>query len=123
MDQAIAEGFAGVELVDTTSDYLQLRYIKDAWERECIARAFALADVSYDAMKAAIKPGAQEIQVAAAGEYAARSRGASGFGFTAIVGSGTRAGSGAVWAAGAAGATVQPTISRSDSRIQRTFFM
>ena len=89
--QAIAEGFAGVEIVDATADYLQLRYIKDAWERECIARAFALADISYDAMKSAIKPGAQEIQVAAAGEYAARSRGASGFGFTAIVGSGTRA--------------------------------
>ncbi|MCI5779679.1 MAG: Xaa-Pro peptidase family protein [Lentisphaeria bacterium] len=88
---AIAAGFSGVELADATDDYLRLRYIKDDWERGCIRKAFALADVSYDAMKAAIRPGAQEIQVAAAGEYAARSRGASGFGFTAIVGSGTRA--------------------------------
>ena len=88
---AIAAGFAGVELADATEDYLRLRYVKDDWERDCIRQAFALADLSYDAMKAAIRPGAQEIQVAAAGEYAARSRGASGFGFTAIVGSGTRA--------------------------------
>ena len=41
-------------------------------------------------MKAEIRPGASEIQVAAAGEYAVRSRGASGFGFSAIVGSGLR---------------------------------
>ena len=88
---AIAAGFAGVELADATEDFLHLRYVKDDWERSNIAKAFALADASYDAMKAAIKPGAQEIHVAAAGEFAARSRGASGFGFTAIVGSGARA--------------------------------
>ena len=41
-------------------------------------------------MKAEIKPGTSEIQVAAAGEHAVRSRGASGFGFSAIVGSGVR---------------------------------
>ena len=55
-----------------------------------IRAAFALADFAYDAMKAEIKPGVSEIQVAAAGEYAVRSRGASGFGFSAIVGSGVR---------------------------------
>ena len=42
-------------------------------------------------MAKAITNGAMEIEVAAAGEYAARSRGATGFGFSAIVGSGTRA--------------------------------
>ena len=88
---SFAEGFAGVELVDVTGDFLELRYVKDEWEREQIRAAFKLADLSYDAMKAVIKPGASEIEVAAAGEYAARSRGASGFGFTAIVGSGARA--------------------------------
>lgn len=40
-------------------------------------------------MKAEIKPGASEIQVARR-EFAVRSRGASGFGFSAIVGSGLR---------------------------------
>ena len=80
----------GVSLVDITSDYVQLRYGKSEWEREQIRAAFALADFAYDAMKEQIKPGVSEIQVAAAGEYAARSRGASGFGFSAIVGSGVR---------------------------------
>ncbi len=89
--QAIAAGFKGVDLVDVTNDYLPLRALKDVWERQQIQAAFQLADAAYDAMKAAIKPGASEIAVAAAGEYAARSRGASGFGFTAIVGSGARA--------------------------------
>ena len=67
-----------------------MRYGKSEWERKQIRAAFALADFAYDAMKAQIKPGASEIQVAAAGEFAARSRGASGFGFSAIVGSGAR---------------------------------
>ena len=86
----IVDGFTGVELVDITSDYVELRYDKSAWEREQIRAAFALADVAYEAMKAEIKPGVSEIQVAAAGEYAVRSRGANGFGFSAIVGSGAR---------------------------------
>lgn len=87
----ITEGFAGVELVDITDDFLVLRHHKSAWEREQIRAAFGLADQCYDAMAKAIVPGAMEIEVAAAGEYAARSRGATGFGFSAIVGSGARA--------------------------------
>lgn len=86
----IVEGFTGVELVDMTAEYVQLRFDKSDWERAQIRAAFGLADFAYEAMKAAIKPGASEIQVAAAGEYAVRSRGASGFGFSAIVGSGVR---------------------------------
>jgi len=86
----IVAGFTGAELVDITADYVQLRFDKSEWERAQIRAAFALADFAYDAMKAEIKPGASEIQVAAAGEYAVRSRGASGFGFSAIVGSGVR---------------------------------
>ncbi len=86
----IRDGFQGVEIVDITEDFVSLRYDKSDWEREQIRAAFALADRSYDAMRAAIKPGSMEIEVAAAGEYAARSRGATGFGFSAIVGSGAR---------------------------------
>ncbi len=88
--RGIAEGFKGVELVDITADYVTLRYQKSNWELEQIRAAFKLADECYDAMKAMVKPGNSEIQVAAAGEFAARSRGASGFGFSAIVGSGAR---------------------------------
>lgn len=86
----IAAGFKGVQLVDMTDDYVTLRYAKSPWEREQIRTAFGLADACYDAMAAAIAPGVSEIEVAAAGEYAARSRGATGFGFSAIVGSGAR---------------------------------
>ena len=86
----IVSGFQGVELVDITSDYVRLRYDKSAWERQQIRAAFRLADFAYDAMKSQIKAVETEIQIAAAGEYAARSRGASGFGFSAIVGSGMR---------------------------------
>ncbi|MFA6715230.1 MAG: Xaa-Pro peptidase family protein [Victivallaceae bacterium] len=88
--QGIANGFTGVEMVDITDNFVSLRYLKSKWEIEQIRTAFGLADLCYDAMKEAIVPGASEIQIAAAGEYAARSRGASGFGFSAIVGSGAR---------------------------------
>jgi Xaa-Pro aminopeptidase len=88
--RGIADGFAGVELVDVSDDYVRLRYSKSSWEVAQIRAAFKLADHCYDAMKAKIAPGVSEIEIAAAGEYAARSRGASGFGFSAIVGSGTR---------------------------------
>jgi len=86
----IVQGFKNVELVDMTQDFVQLRYSKSAWELEQIRAAFGLADLCYEAMKERISPGVTEIEVAAAGEFAARSRGATGFGFTAIVGSGAR---------------------------------
>ena len=88
--KGIEAGFAGVEMVDITEEYLAMRYIKSSWEIEQIRAGFQLADSCYLAMKDAIKPGNSEIQVAAAGEYAARSKGATGFGFSAIVGSGAR---------------------------------
>jgi Xaa-Pro aminopeptidase len=86
----ISDGFSGAQLVDTTDEYVRLRYIKSPWEREQIRSAFELADSCYDAMKAKIAPGVTEIEVAAAGEFVARNGGASGFGFSAIVGSGKR---------------------------------
>jgi len=86
----IVAGFTGVELSDITQEFVELRYDKSAWERQQIKAAFALADGCYEAMKAKIGPGVSEIEVAAAGEFAARSRGATGFGFSAIVGSGKR---------------------------------
>jgi len=87
----IVEGFKGVELVDITEDFVELRFIKSAWEIEQIREAFNLTDLCHRAMVRKIAPGVTEIEVAAVGEYAARRCGASGFGFTAIVGSGPRA--------------------------------
>lgn len=86
----IEDGFSGVELVDITTEFVSLRFIKSDWEREQIRNAFRLADHSYHAMKGVVKSGVSEIQVAAAGEYAARSRGANSFGFSTIIGSGAR---------------------------------
>ncbi|OGV51302.1 MAG: hypothetical protein A2017_20005 [Lentisphaerae bacterium GWF2_44_16] len=86
----IVEGFKGVELVDITEEYVQFRFMKSKWEIKQIREAFKLADFAYEAMKKKIASGVSEIEIAAAGEYAARSRGASGFGFGAIVGSGVR---------------------------------
>ena len=88
--QGIVDGFTGVEMVDITDEFVSLRFVKSKWEIEQIRAAFGLADYCYDAMKEATVAGNSEIQIAAAGEYAARSRGASGFGFSAIVGSGAR---------------------------------
>ena len=86
----IVAGFKGVDLIDITSDFVKLRFEKSPWEREQIRAGFELADYAYDAMKSKIHPGISEIEVAAAGEFAVRSRGASGFGFSSIVGSGIR---------------------------------
>lgn len=79
--KGVTDGFVGVEIVDITSEFLNLRYHKSSWEIEQIRAAFQLADLSYEAMKEMIKVGNTEIQVAAAGEYAARAaaRRASGF--------------------------------------------
>lgn len=89
--KGIVDGFAGVRLIDMTDAFVKLRTNKSSWEIEQIRAAFKLADHCYDAMKRKLAPGVSEIEIAAAGEFAARSRGASGFGFSAIVGSGARA--------------------------------
>src|SRR5690606_23308538 len=85
------KGFKGIQLTDITDDYETLRAYKSAWEIEQIKKATALCDDAYDAMVAAIKPGAHEYEVAAAGEYVCRRKGASSFAYTCIVGSGARA--------------------------------
>ena len=87
----VEENFHGVEMVDITAEYTQLRYLKSRWELEQMRKGFELADFAFDAMAKAVKPGAHEYEVAAAGEYEARRRGANNFGFKAIVGSGKRA--------------------------------
>jgi Xaa-Pro aminopeptidase len=86
----INEALRGVELQDLTGGYEALRAMKSPWEREMIRRAFVITDDAIAAMQAKVAPGVREYAVAAEGEYAARKAGASGFGFTAIVGGGPR---------------------------------
>jgi Xaa-Pro aminopeptidase len=84
-------GFEGIELVDITDQYETMRAYKTPWEIDQIRSANRLCDMAYDAMSAAIHPGAYEYEVAAAGEYVCRKNGASSFAYTCIVGSGPRA--------------------------------
>ncbi len=68
-----------------------MRAYKSEWEGEQILKATALCDLAYDKMMAAIKPGAYEFEVAAAGESICRTGGANSFAYSTIVGSGERA--------------------------------
>lgn len=86
----IMEGFAGCELLDLTDDYLKFRYVKSDWEVEQARAATRLACEAYRAMAEKVRPGAQEYEVAAAGEAVCRAKGANGFAFQTIVGSGVR---------------------------------
>ena len=85
------EGFGGIEMVDITDEYETLRAYKSSWEVAQIEKATNLCDLAYDKMMAAIKPGAYEFEVAAAGEAICRANGATSFAYSTIVGSGERA--------------------------------
>nr|WP_304579505.1 Xaa-Pro peptidase family protein [uncultured Acetatifactor sp.] len=87
----VAAGFPGVELVDITEEYELMRAYKSDWEVEQAARCVELCDLAYDKMADAIRPGAFEYEVAAAGEAVCRMGGAHSFAYATIVGSGPRA--------------------------------
>ena len=82
------QGFKGVELVDITDDYDFLRYVKSPWEIENIRKAFSFTYDAFLEMQKKVAPGVTEIEVAAVGEYACRSRNANNFAFDTMVGSG-----------------------------------
>lgn len=86
-----SEGFEGAELVDITDEYENMRAYKSPWEVEQITKSVALCDTAYEKMVAAIRPGAYEFEVAAAGEEICRRKGANSFAYATIVGSGARA--------------------------------
>jgi Xaa-Pro aminopeptidase len=88
----LSQQLPGVELVDFTEPYEQLRVIKSDAEVALIGEAFSIAARSLPSMAAEIAPGNKEYQAGAAGEAAARKLGATGFGYRTIVGSGVRAG-------------------------------
>ncbi len=87
----VQEGFKGAELVDITEEYENMRAYKSPWEVEQATKSVLLCDQAYDAMMNAIRPGAHEYEVAAAGEAICRANGANSFAYSTIVGSGARA--------------------------------
>lgn len=87
----VSAGFAGAELIDITEEYETMRAYKSPWEAEQAAASVLLCDKAYEAMAAAIRPGAYEFAVAAAGEAVCRENGANSFAYSTIVGSGARA--------------------------------
>lgn len=90
LHRQLTAGFKGAELVDLTDAYLKFRYIKSDWEIEQARKATQLSYRAYLAMKAEVRPGAREYEVAAAGEAVCRAAGANGFAYQTIVGSGER---------------------------------
>jgi Xaa-Pro aminopeptidase len=88
----LSQQLAGVELVDITEPYEQLRVIKSDAEVALIGEAFSIAARSLPPMAAEIAQGNREYQACAAGEAAARKLGATGFGYRTIVASGVRSG-------------------------------
>ena len=85
------KGFGNAELIDITEEYETLRAYKSPWEDIQLRKAVELCDIAYDKMVAAIRPDGYEFEVAAAGEYECRLRGADSFAYQCIVGSGERA--------------------------------
>ncbi|MGI6335666.1 MAG: M24 family metallopeptidase [Eubacteriales bacterium] len=84
-------GFKDVEMVDITDEYETLRAYKSPWEIEQVRAATEMCDLAYDRMVEAIRAGAPEYAVAAAGEELCRRNGATSFAYSTIVGSGERA--------------------------------
>ncbi len=87
----VQAGFKNAVLVDITNEYENMRAYKSAWEIEQATTSVLLCDKAYDAMVNAIRPGAFEYEVAAAGEAICRANGAHSFAYSTIVGSGARA--------------------------------
>ncbi len=81
----------GVELVDADSLLVDMRLIKSPAELACLKEAGRLACVGYEALMAACEPGRTELEIAGAGEGAARSAGAEAIVFH-VLGSGPRTG-------------------------------
>ena len=87
----IREGFIGFETVDATKVLSDLRLVKTAYERKVLVTSF---DISNDAQIAGMRAahaGAFEYEVKAAVEAVFRARGAWGWSYPSIVGSGPNA--------------------------------
>ncbi|MCD6318440.1 aminopeptidase P family protein [Candidatus Aerophobetes bacterium] len=88
--RSLSEDLRGVEFVDITRQFEEMRKIKTPWEIEAIRSSFEIADEGIKVMEEKIEPGVAEYEIAAVGEGKVRSLGANGFGFKTVVGSGKR---------------------------------
>ena len=91
--EQLTQQLSGVELVDITEPYEQLRWFKSDAEVASIRAAFGIAAQALTPMSAQLVAGNNELQVCAAGEAKARALGCTGFGYRTIVASGPRTGS------------------------------
>jgi Xaa-Pro aminopeptidase len=87
----IRERFAGVSLRDATTLVHEQRQTKSAYEIEMLRRSAQISSEAHRAGMRAARPGAHEYTVTAAIEQVYRDRGAMGWGYPSIVGSGPNA--------------------------------
>lgn len=87
----VRERFAGVSIQDASDLLHGLRQVKTPFERKVLARSLEVSNEAHLAGMRAARPGSYEYEVKAAIEAVYRARGASGWGYPSIVGSGPNA--------------------------------
>ena len=85
--KSLLRGLPHAELIDASDLIRQLRIIKSPVEQECIRKAGRCADMGFEAMLAATRPGAKECELASACEAAMVNNGAE-LGPHLLIGSG-----------------------------------
>lgn len=87
----LRERFAGFTIVDGARRINALRQVKTSYERKLLEESAAISSAAHVAGMRAAKPGAYEYQVKSAIEGVYRERGAFGWGYPSIIGSGPNA--------------------------------
>jgi len=83
--------FVGASLVDATASLWELRQVKTAYEQQVLRRSAEVSSEAHRAAMRATRPGRYEYEVEAALEKVYLERGASGWSYPSIVGSGPNA--------------------------------
>lgn len=91
LNNSLAEAISGVELVPVAGLVEELRMIKDKEEVARTRIALEMAKRGFDVVRATLRPGKTEKEIAAELEYQMRLFGARGFAFPSIVAAGPRA--------------------------------
>jgi Xaa-Pro aminopeptidase len=87
----IRDRFAGISVWDATHIVHELRQVKSPFEMEMLRKSAEISSAAHRAGMLAAKPGAYEYTVTAAIEETYRDKGAMGWGYPSIVGSGPNA--------------------------------
>ncbi len=87
----IRDGYAGVTITNTLPILTDLRLIKSPYEQRMLARALEISGDAHRAGMRAARPGAYEYEVKAAVEAVHVAKGALGWSFPTIIGSGPNA--------------------------------